>query len=218
MPSTRGVTQSDQGRGVSSAHLHPGNAALRRAIQENIVCFPSQVPVLSRQARPDIQWRVVTLYLVLGWTMNDIGARFGLALSRISLMIHDWAVRAFALGYIQVLDPDRFALLCGAELCDEPPSRPEISLVEPGVSSSLNPVAAATPQDNVLAALDLAIRQCEGRVGEYWTYAVAALHSFRLAAEVMTHAGPGRTAGQELPPPSAHNPVEGPARALAGVA
>jgi hypothetical protein len=91
--------------------LHPGNSMLRRAIQENIVSFPSQVPVLSKTVRPDLQWRVVVLYLVQGWQMTAVGIRFGLPVWRISAIIYEWSVRAFASGFIQVIDPQRFTEL-----------------------------------------------------------------------------------------------------------
>ncbi len=108
MPFAQKVAVHKVERERSVRVLHPGNAALRRAIEENVVSFPSQVPALSKQVRPDVQWRAVTLYFVQGWTMNDIAARFGLALSRVSLLLYEWSVRAFALGYIQVIDEDRF--------------------------------------------------------------------------------------------------------------
>lgn len=93
--------------------LHPGNSMLRRAIQENIVSFPAHVPVLSKTVRPDLQWRVVVLYLVQGWQMSAVGARYGLPAWRISAIIYEWSVRAFASGFIQVIDPVRFAELTG---------------------------------------------------------------------------------------------------------
>ena len=104
----------DAGKGLGnpSQWLHPGNAVLRRAIRENVVSFPSQVPILARQFR-DMQWRVVLLYLVRGWSTRNLAIRFRVPLCRISAMIHEWSVRALALGYIQVIDADRFAALAG---------------------------------------------------------------------------------------------------------
>jgi hypothetical protein len=96
-------------------NLHPGNALLRRAIQENAVSFPSQIPVLFKQTDHNVQWRVVVLFLVRAWSMNAIGRRVGLPASRVSLIVREWSVRAFALGYIQIIDPVRFSEITGDE-------------------------------------------------------------------------------------------------------
>jgi hypothetical protein len=232
MPLPRWVAPAETERRQASPQLHPGNWALRRAILENIVSFPSQVPVLSKQSRPDIQWRVVTLYLVQGWTMNDIAARFGMAMSRVSLMIHEWSVRAFALGYIQVIDAERFAAMVGDESSERAMERAE-PLPAPVAAARVQNISAARPaplnaalnapspngaHDNVLVCLDLAISQCEARQGEFWDHAVAALRSFRLAAESIGHPAPSYTAVQELALPSTHNPVKTPVHEFAGVA
>jgi len=165
---------------------------LRRAIQENIVSFPSQIPVLSRQSRPDVQGRAVTLYFVCGWTMSRIGVRYGLPDFRISQILNEWAVRAFALGFIQIIDAERFEVLA------ERPSRgaskmplsemPVMSL--PERSEVLTAVAAGpctAPRHAVLDALDTAIDSCSGRDGEFWFHSTAMLRSFRAAVQAMAH-------------------------------
>jgi len=97
--------------------LHPGSVVLRRAIRRNIVSFPAQVPVFLRQSRAGMQWRVVLLFFVLGWSSPAIAARFRVPTHRIWQILEDWSVRAFALGYVQVLDPEAFAACCRAAGC-----------------------------------------------------------------------------------------------------
>src|SRR5580658_1326745 len=70
-------------RGAAPAPGDLENGVLRQAVQENLVSFPSQVPVFGRQARPELQPRIVVLYFVRGWTMDDIAKRCGLGRQRI---------------------------------------------------------------------------------------------------------------------------------------
>jgi len=97
--------------------LHPGSAVLRRAIRRNIVSFPAQVPVFLKQSQAGMQWRAVLLFFVLGWSSPSIAARFHVPTHRIWQILEDWSVRAFALGYVQVLDPEAFAACCRAAEC-----------------------------------------------------------------------------------------------------
>jgi len=171
--------------------VHPGNAVLRRAVSENVVSFPSQIPVLSKQSRPDVQCRAVMLYFVRGWTMSRIGARYGLPDFRVSQILNEWAVRAFALGFIQVIDSERF------EAFAERPSRALLKMpfseiaatpIPERPSAAFSPVAAAqfaAPRHAVLEALDRAIECCgEGR-GEFWFHSAAAFRSFRAAVQAI---------------------------------
>ncbi len=180
--------------------VHPGNAALRRAVQDNVVSFPSQVPVLSRSARPDMQWRIVTLYVVRGWPVTRIAARYGLPAWRISQVIHDWSVRAFAAGHIQVIDLERFSALTGQRQDDEatPGGLPQGDFPPPAAAGPKGaakvPAAVwglAAAQDSVLDALDLTIQRCDVRQGAFWSRTARALRKFRSALEAME-----RTAGQ----------------------
>ncbi len=81
------------------------NRVLRQAVQENLVSFPSQVPVFGKQSRPDLQQRIVLLYLVGGWTMDDIARRYGLGRQRMGQILTAWRIRAVKDGYIQAIDP-----------------------------------------------------------------------------------------------------------------
>jgi hypothetical protein len=186
----------------SARLLHPGNAVLRRAIQENLVSFPSQIPAFSRQARPEMQWKAVLLYFVRGWPLCDIAARFGVGSHRISKVVDEWATRAIALGYIQVIDPERFEAWIGSEAKAEAGrlgaeergtpslevSRSRLRRVSESVMSGsdrgrrsygfLQPANAA-----LIAALARAIRGCEGRGSQFFGQAAALLRDLRTAVE-----------------------------------
>jgi len=174
--------------------VHPGNAILRRAVQENVVSFPSQIPVLSKQARADLQCHVVMLYFIHGWTMSEIGERHRLPDFRVSQLLHEWAVRAFALGYVQVIDEDRFAELSrpssartNGRMLEAPvsPVRPAEHAHAVLTQVSAAPMATtASARESVLDTLDRAIDSCASRGGEFWFHSAAALRSLRAAVEV----------------------------------
>lgn len=69
------------------------------------VSFPSQVPAFARQCRRDVQWRVVALYFVQGWSCEQLAQRYGVTAVRIRQMIHKWVERATELGYLQRIPP-----------------------------------------------------------------------------------------------------------------
>jgi hypothetical protein len=92
--------------------VHPGCAVLRRAVRENIVSFPSQIAPFLRNPPADMQCRVVVLFFVHGWSSVDIAARFNVPKHLIWGVLNDWSVRALALGYIQVIDPEAFDTCC----------------------------------------------------------------------------------------------------------
>ena len=195
--------------------LHPGNAVLRRAIQENLVSFPSQIPVFSRQARRDMQWKAVLLYFVRGWPLCDIAARFGVGSHRIWKAIDEWATRAIALGYIQVIDAERFATFSRAEALDEESpargieqsgergrpvevgrlslSRVSEESVASGGGRGWSPGGSLQPANaGLVTALDVAIRGCEDRAGKFYGEAATVLRDLRSAIEAGTgvHSAP----------------------------
>lgn len=92
--------------------VHPGCAVLRRAVRLNIVSFPSRIPALLKDPAGDIPWRVVVLFFVRGWRSADIAARFNVPKHRIWQILNGWSVRAWALGYLGVIDPEAFAACC----------------------------------------------------------------------------------------------------------
>lgn len=92
--------------------LYPGCGVLRRAVRGNAVSFPSRIPALLKTPSKDMQWRVVLLYFVLGWTSVEIAARFGVPKHRVRQILKDWSVRAFALGCMEIVNRDAFLAYC----------------------------------------------------------------------------------------------------------
>ena len=92
--------------------IHPGCAALRRAVRRNIVSFPSQAPALLKQPEADRQRRMVVLYFVCGWSAENVAARFHVPKHQAWKILNEWSVRALALGYVQVIDEEAFAAVC----------------------------------------------------------------------------------------------------------
>ena len=79
----------------------PNLRRLRAAVRKNLVTFPSEVPIFSKLAKPEIQWRIVVLFFVRGWSCPDIARRYGFRKQRAQQIISQWAARAVMLGYIQ---------------------------------------------------------------------------------------------------------------------
>jgi hypothetical protein len=90
--------------------LRLSNTDLRSAIRRNLVSFPSEIPVFPKQTRCDIQWRIVQLYFVRGWRLEEIAPRFELCRERVRQILNSWRVQAIHSGYIQPIDPERFLL------------------------------------------------------------------------------------------------------------
>jgi hypothetical protein len=78
---------------------------LREAIRANLVSFPSPPPVFDKHDRPDLQWKLVELYFVMGWNCEPIAQRYGLIRQRIGQILKAWKRRAIEMGYIQYLPP-----------------------------------------------------------------------------------------------------------------
>jgi hypothetical protein len=90
---------------MNRAHIDLENKVLRQAVQENLVSFPSQVPAFGKQSRPDLQQKLVLLYFVCGWTMDDIAKRYGLGRQRMGQILTAWRIRAVKEGYVQAIEP-----------------------------------------------------------------------------------------------------------------
>jgi hypothetical protein len=78
---------------------------LRLAIRTNEVSFPTPVPTFERHDRPDLQWRLVQLYFVRGWSCEAIGERYGLIHQRVRQILKTWKQRAVEMGFIQHIPP-----------------------------------------------------------------------------------------------------------------
>ena len=73
---------------------------LRDGIRANRINFPSPVPIFACQHRVDIQWRVVDLYFLRGWSCTQIGERYNVTSNRIQQLLRRWVNRAKALGFL----------------------------------------------------------------------------------------------------------------------
>jgi len=78
---------------------------LRDAVRSNQVSFPSQVPTFPKLARSDLQWQLVQLYFVRGWSSEVIGKRYGVTRERVRQILVQWKHRAVLLGFIQHIPP-----------------------------------------------------------------------------------------------------------------
>lgn len=78
---------------------------LRKAVWANRVNFPSPVPIFTGQFRPEIQWRLVELYFIRGWSARRLAERYGVTARRIQQSLQCWVGRALARGYLQEIPP-----------------------------------------------------------------------------------------------------------------
>lgn len=191
----------------SQAPINPGSRLLRRAIRKNIVSFPSQIPVSSMHLPDAVQWRMVLLYFVRGWSQADIAGRFKVPKHRVFHHLNNWAVRALALGYVEIIDPEAFADCCRADNDDEidtdsaeiplAASSPALAHVPnrfPEFRSTVNapiplsPLRRGTPDPlvassvQVLGALDTAISHCEGWDNAFWARTATLLRDLKTVA------------------------------------
>jgi hypothetical protein len=79
--------------------------AVRTAIRRHRLSFPSQVPVFLSVCRPEIQWRIVVLYFVRGWSRLTIGKRYGITTRRVGQLTRQWTQLAMELGYVDDIPP-----------------------------------------------------------------------------------------------------------------
>lgn len=76
---------------------------LRKAIRNNRVSFPSQIPVFVRTAPITLQRYVVQLYFLQGWSCGRIARRYGYSPFYIWQILNEWKRHAVALGYLQAI-------------------------------------------------------------------------------------------------------------------
>ncbi len=185
--------------------VHPGIGILRRAIRGNMVSFPSQIPRLLKEPAADVQWRMVVLFFVCGWRSAKIAARFHVPADRMRKDLYAWSVRAMALGYVQVIEPDAFARCCHEDVeyeSDDDPgeARPGDSRPAPGSPPKAVTRAIPTLGERVLSdrqgsenrsfvsteegvrpmlTLDRAIERCEALCEEVRMLAATLLRELR---------------------------------------
>ena len=194
----------DEKRNASEIHgeerrkapVHPSSGILRRAIRGNIVSFPSQIPIFLKERPDDMQWRMVLLFFVRGWSAANIAERFHVPDHRVWKVLNAWSVRALTLGYVQVIDPEAFAACCGADVeCETNHDTEETRTVEvrpmrksvphsfpdaaPGVGDPPQVMPDGTRPVDLIAALDVAIAHCEEWHGEFWVQTATHLRDLR---------------------------------------
>src|ERR1022692_4552961 len=168
--------------------IHPGSGILRRAIRGNMVSFPSQIPSCPKGSQAEMQWRMVVLFFVRGWSAAKIAARFHVPRHRVWTLLNEWSVRAMAQGHIQVIDPEAFEACCRGEVecwSDDDTEEKRLAEVTPLVrvvpnafSETASRVAAGAPvapdgpdigagradspgeSAHLIAALDVAVAHC----------------------------------------------------------
>jgi len=74
---------------------------LRQEVRENRIAFPAPVPIFAHQHRADVQWRLVELYFVRGWSFSRLSLRYNVTPGRARQTIRRWVERACALHYLQ---------------------------------------------------------------------------------------------------------------------
>jgi hypothetical protein len=173
--------------------LHSGSAVLRRALRRNIVSFPSRIPVFLKQPPADMQWRMVLLYFIRGWSSVNIAARFNVPTHWIRKSLNEWSVRALALGFVQVIDPEAFAACCHSDVEyatrkteeSDPQPFPEV----PPVVAVPVAIAQEAPVEekhaDLIATLDASIAHCEEWSDEFWVRTATLLRDLRAVAAAM---------------------------------
>jgi hypothetical protein len=182
--------------------VHPGSETLRRAVRGNIVSFPSQIPTLLKQPSADMQWRVVLLFFVRGWSASRIATRFNVPRHRIWKTLNGWSVRALALGYVQVIDPEGFAACCHLDAESGTVRNVEVTadmkarggrrrfssrdLLPPvGEPTGNRPVDAPVTSVELIAAVDAAIAHCETWREDFWMRTATLLRELRAVTAAL---------------------------------
>jgi len=80
---------------------------IRNAVQSRRISFPARVPVFIQLHRPDMQWRVVILYYVRGWSSQRIAIRYGISDVRVRQVVRQWTVLAILRGYMDLAPSER---------------------------------------------------------------------------------------------------------------
>jgi len=135
------------------------NKILRQAVQENLVSFPAQVPAFEKRSRPDLQQKIVVLYFVLGWTMDDLAQRYGLGRQRMGQILTAWRIRAVKEGYVQAIEPEHPLLQRGAlekmKQLAEPAARAAKMSAHPASAEILREPEAEQPQPTIAPNTEL---------------------------------------------------------------
>jgi hypothetical protein len=197
--------------------IHPGSGILRRAIRMNIVSFPAQILSFPTGSQGDMQWRMVLLFFVRGWSVTKIAGRFHVPRHRVWTLLNGWSIRAMALGHVQVVDPEAFEACCRGEVdcgSDDDIEEKRLAEVRPlaqtvphafphapawvagqaplasnRTETGSAPVDSAGETTDLIAALEVAVAHCEEWRGEFWVHMSAHLRDLRTAAVAALEAG-----------------------------
>jgi hypothetical protein len=90
------VSGPESGVGIAAWSLR----YMRREIRSHCISFPAQVPVFPQLPRIDIQWRIVLLYFIRGWSTQTIAVRYGMSRKRVMQLLKQWISQAIVSGYV----------------------------------------------------------------------------------------------------------------------
>jgi hypothetical protein len=76
---------------------------LRKAIRNNRVSFPSQIPLFVRCAPSNLQRYSIQLYFLRGWSCEKIARRYGYSRFYIWQILNEWKRHAVSQGYLQAI-------------------------------------------------------------------------------------------------------------------
>src|ERR1039458_5425440 len=124
-----------------------------------------------------MQWRMVLLFFVRGWSGAKIATRFQVPNHRVWTLLNGWSVRAMAQGNVQGIAPEAVEM------------RAEAPAAWDGTLAGGGPVDSTGESADLIAALDVAVAHCEEWRGEFWAHMAAHLRDLRTAALAALEAG-----------------------------
>jgi hypothetical protein len=124
-----------------------GNKMLQSAVRENLVSFPSQIPVFPNPGG-DLQARMAQLYFTCGWTIARLRERYHTTGETVRRNLTEWRVRAVSSGYIEEIGPE-----CVLPHDTEESSGTALQLIHPRIVS-LSATNPRTSDDVALLLLE----------------------------------------------------------------
>jgi transposase-like protein len=144
-----------------------GNKVLRSAIQRNLVSIPAQFPLFAKQDAGELHARISQLYFVRGWSVKEIGKRYGMSGEQVRKSLSEWRVRAISSGYIQEIGPE---ILPALEMTCEAPSPAEIededTVRKPLQMISAPPLVRTESEGDKSSVMHLVLEQIETEIAQ----------------------------------------------------
>jgi two-component system, OmpR family, KDP operon response regulator KdpE len=78
---------------------------LRRAVRNNLVSFPSPIPLFVRTGPRKLQLYAVQLYFLCGWSCGEIARRYHRSRFYIWQIVNEWKRHALSAGFLQTIPP-----------------------------------------------------------------------------------------------------------------